>query len=498
MTVRTQTRYPTAVVSDDAVGTLAWTTPEEAEAADGDYAEADNSASGVAAQTEYLKATGFGHSFASVAVPLGRRFDVTRRVTGGRAAIVAFVESGTVVSNTITLPKPEVVSEGDILLLLAIQDDNSSFNAPNFVQLAGQSTTGRSSRAFYRIATDSEPDEYEVAGLDVTTARAQLVVVRNGVMPAMTGFAWSLTHASTAGITVSTVTSEEDNALLIGMFQRSVTATWTEPSEMDEYDESGGGMACSELLPTAGATGSRTATSSTSANEVAGFIIAVNPGPPGAVDERVSLVLPDGSVGEGDRATSEAWPESPGAASYGGAADKWDEDSLTLEDIEDEDSGLVVTATVAAGSTAGIDAVASVVTVEESLEVTPTGPSTFSAPNQTDTWDVAFDGSPATQASYRYQLRGPLPATTLAYDSGVVVSASGSHEIGSGAPVVPWAAPQGGATYQRIITVTEDGSADTDTVGDPLSGVSQDEITTDWTLPTAPTGLAAVAVTEAP
>ena len=65
MTVRTQTRYPTTVVSDDAVGTLAWSDPDKAEVEDNDPATATGPGT-----TEYLLASGYGFNLPSTASPL--------------------------------------------------------------------------------------------------------------------------------------------------------------------------------------------------------------------------------------------------------------------------------------------------------------------------------------------------------------------------------------------------------------------------------------------
>lgn len=66
MTVRTQTRYPGTVVSDDSNGgTVAWADPDKAKVEDNDPATATGP--GV---SEYLKATGYGFTLPSDAVPL--------------------------------------------------------------------------------------------------------------------------------------------------------------------------------------------------------------------------------------------------------------------------------------------------------------------------------------------------------------------------------------------------------------------------------------------
>ena len=64
MTVRTQTKSPSTVVSDDSVGTVAWADPEGAESESG--AAANATGPGI---SEWLKCTGYGFTVPSNAAP---------------------------------------------------------------------------------------------------------------------------------------------------------------------------------------------------------------------------------------------------------------------------------------------------------------------------------------------------------------------------------------------------------------------------------------------
>jgi len=217
------------------------------------------------------------------------------------------------------------------------------------------------------------------------------------------------------------------------------------------------------------------------------------PGTAPVLDSAVRLVV-DGVIEDDDYSSEEPWPDEYATANLGPI----DISAVPVADLNAADFGAAISATVPDDNIADVDAVPMEVAYDVAVDVALTSHTdTLERPNDTLEWTATVGGDAITQASYR--VVGRLqPGNTIVYDSGVIASATQEHQIGSGTPVVAWASPQDGQVVRWTVTVTEDGTADPDGVGDNISGSEAVDLTNDWTLPTAPSGLAAVAVTEAP
>ena len=531
MTVRTQTRYPTTVVSDDAVGTLAWTTPEEAEAQDGVYAEAENPGSDVA-QSERLKFTDFGFDCPSNATVLGRKRTIRRKVALGGVSHVATSNSvsvsvsGTGATVTLSIPKQVGTKKGDVLVaaVAARKSEESGYTpaiapAPDWTfQVAStHSITGGTDRR-YRTSLftyvaledyDAEPATYDFevsvpSALEGNLAAIGMASVFRGGRIGEVASQW--TSSSGTNITAASVTTVADNAMLVGAYWALYVGdtSFTAPSGLTERREGFSGppsndmnlMICDGVQATAGASGSKSGTVSDSSTRTHGILMVIEPSQ--ATDEECYLVLADGSLGTENKALAGEWSTDDTDAEYGAADDLWSSEVGNPADVNDADSGGALSVNVPPGATVKVDLVEDEVTYNCFLTITPTT-TTIDSPGDTLEATFAFDGGACVLNNTRWRIYADAAGTQLVYDSGSVVSSATSHVIGSGTPTLAWAAPLGDTTYYLRVTGTEDGTADPDGVGDPISGDSGlVSFITDWTLPTAPTGLAAVAVTEAP
>ena len=513
MTVRTQTRTPGTVVSDDAVGTVAWADPENAEASDNTYAVATNS-SGSAAVTEYIKGTNFGFTVPGVADILGCKAGVERKSGGGVSFVAKADSTSTANGGSLTISKPTGTSEGDVMIavLSYFEIDVNSISAPSGWTLRASRNINdfegfrdHRFRVYTKQAGPSEGSSYTWTFSNSIPHAATLASYRNvdhgGIAVGTVGGTSSTGH-STTGVT----RDEANNRVLftMGLIRQSNANSVTPPSGFTERAEAHNGdiavIAMTAYLADrefADAGSDDASAVSSTAGESSQVQVTL---PPNVVmDERISLVLTDGSVGETDKASATEWPATDTVAEYGADDDTWDEE-LGPTDVNDEDFGLVVAANVDNGGSASVDAISLLVTYDVALEITvdtPAEDGSVVQPNFTAEATFELDGSPVTMNDTRWRIYADAAMTQLVYDSGTIASSAASHVIGSGSPSVPWASPQQGTTYYLRVTGTEDGTADPDGVGDPISGDSGlVSFITDWTLPTAPTGLAAVAVTE--
>jgi len=502
MTVRTQTRYPGAVVSDDAVGTLAWSDPDKAEAEDNDPATATGP--GI---SEWLLCSGYGFNLPSDAEPLEALILPRGRTTSQGYAEIERIGGHVVASNGIgnlTVPRSSLgeIQDGDLIVttVISLSNGNTTNGGPdewtaaaNTQVFLAEDLFGRHAVWYHRI-TDlaSEPANYFFTHSSLGWRAALTNVFRNvdeatpfDVIGVASGGA-STTH------NLGSVTTVTPFALLCGSMASAVAPT--DGTGMDLVQTSSAGAQSrfwTEERPSTGATGARSVTTGTDSLNVR-RTFALRPARTNVVDDAVRIVV-DGVVGDEDHAGAEPWGTSFATRELG----PFDITSLTPTEVN-EDLGCALAVDLADDVNAGVDAVPVRVTYETAVDITPTT-TTLEAPN--DTLEATFEvgGSACTMNNTRWQIATAPSASAIVYDSGVVVSSATSHVIGSGTPVVPWVAPLGDTTYYLRVTGTEDGTADPDGVGDPISGDSGwVEITTDWTLPTAPTGLAAVAVTEAP
>lgn len=76
----------------------------------------------------------------------------------------------------------------------------------------------------------------------------------------------------------------------------------------------------------------------------------------GAVDNSVRLIVGGSIVGD-DKADDDPWPSSDAVAEYGGATDLWGLTTLTPADVNAQDFGVALSASMAAETTASVDAI---------------------------------------------------------------------------------------------------------------------------------------------
>lgn len=502
MTVRTQTRYPGTVVSDDSNGgTVAWADPEKAEVQDNDPATA-GPGPGI---SEYLKFADHDFNVLSTAGPTVAHILARRRTLTTGLADIGFIGAQSNAGSggtSITVNVPEGTLDGHAMFLFTGVHFGISPPTPSGWTLIGSRTYSDGEefsavvRAYTRAASD-EPASYEINFGNTNTKWATIATFENVDLADM--LASSVQEDATAGSTNHTsasVTTDTDKAVLIKFTGTAgVTADFGAPSGMTLVAQPNVGPTryaaiWREDIPSAGATGTRIATT-TSSTPSGSIMFAVKPAVTRAADDAVRLVVGD-VIGDDDYSGDGDYPDAYEDAELGPI----DISALTPADINASDFGGAISAALPDGVVAGIDIVRIEIAYDIAVDVTITDPtSTLDSPNATLEWTAEVGGSAIAQASYRVTGR-VQPSNVLVYDSGVIASATQEHQIGSGTPVVAWASPQDGQVVRWTVTVTEDGTADPDGVGDNISGSEAVDLTNDWTLPTAPTGLAAVAVTE--
>lgn len=505
MTVRTQTRYPTTVVSDDAVGTLPWSNPDKAEVEDNDPATATGP--GI---SEWLKCTGYGFNLPSTATPTTALLKPRRRtVTTGLQTIELVGEETAVAVGSDTWVQVDVPAgttgdgqPGSHVMILTASRLGGSFPGGNPAGWTSLGNAGSANRAWIwaRVA-NNEPASYTITLGDVSSIRSATITTWSGVdTTAIRDPAGTSTNGPSSGTghSSSSLTTTVAGVKLLKFDVLYLNpGTVTAPSGMSQVAQgiSGANLRATvyaETLGAAGATGVRTTTTTNSVESIR-FMIGLRPAPAYATDSAARIVVED-LIGDDDYSDAAEWSASYESPSLGPI----DISEVAVADINATDFGCALSATAVSTVVAGIDAVPITVTYDVAVDVTITAPtSDLTAPNAEVTWDAEVDGTPVTQASSRVRVLA-RPSLAVLYDSGVIAGATQAHAIGSGSPSTPWASPQNGQAIRIEVTVTEDGTADPNGTGDPISGTATFDCVTDWTLPTAPTGLAAVAVTEAP
>ncbi|MCK9496169.1 MAG: hypothetical protein M0R75_11830 [Dehalococcoidia bacterium] len=503
MTVRTQTRYPTTVVSDDAVGTLAWSDPDKAEVEDNDPATATGPGT-----TEYLLASGYGFEgtlpstcdLIEIALLPRRRNALAQQAI---TEVDTTTASGIGTSLSINVPDGVVDSGApgtrDVLILTVRRTGSTSA-----IDLSGWEEVGTASVSPFRLTVlrrvaDSEPASYSLSlGANGSSKHAVMTAWRgvDNSSPLASDVSPSGNANNPTSHVAPEVTTTVANALLnlsIG-FEDAIPGTVTPPSGMDTTGSVGSLRVFTETVEAAGATGSRTTTTANGVDS-ARVMFALRPAPATVVDDAVRLVV-GGVVGDGDRSSATPWAQAYQTDTLSGTLAEWDFADLVVGDI-DSDFGCALSATIDGPIAVDIDALPIRITYDVPMAVTITAPTAdITQPNPEVTWGAEVDGSAIVQASSRVRILS-RPSLAVLYDSGVVAGATQAHVVGSGTPSTPWATPQNGQAIRIEVTVTEDGTADPDGTGDPISGSATFDCTTDFTLPAAPTGLAAVAVTEA-
>ena len=196
-----------------------------------------------------------------------------------------------------TVARPAGVQAGDLLLAQIAADDTNSVSAPGWTLIRQDKDTGEGfwQAVLYRIAGSSEPASYTLTPVQSTAGETGFgISVYRGVDPTnpINAHGGQVTSAFISTITAPSVTTTVANTRLVTFFGRDGAQSHTPPSGMVERWEvsmsSPQDMAASsddESRSSAGATGSRVATTSGSNN---------------GIGQAVALV-PDRRIGRGER-----------------------------------------------------------------------------------------------------------------------------------------------------------------------------------------------------
>lgn len=503
MTIRTQTRSPGTVVSDDSVGTLPWSDPEGAESEGGDAANATGPGT-----TEYLKATAYGFDLLSTATPASITFPVRRQ--NGAATTAPSVDAvGSIgqgsgapggTSASATLNAPAGTSNGDLLfaLVTATGQGNVQFTTvPNGWTLVESYVVGASvAQAVYTKIADSDGDS---GSWGITTSggdgqpsiRGRIIRIADHAASSPIDVFSARNVTDGTSHQANEVTTTVDNCLVLSIFLSYGGASFSTPTGTTEHADQNSMAVFSSVQADAGATGDKASTSSGSLIVMA-LQIAIKPETQDVTDDAARLVV-GGVVQETDYSSETPWASAYQSDSIGPI----DISSLDYTDVNGSTFGLALSCVVEGAAEADVDHAPAVVTYDIDVDVDITSPEdegTLDRPNATIEWEATVGGSAIAQASYRVRLYR-VSDDVLLYDSGTVATSTQSHEIGSGTPTTPWATPVDSLDVRIQVDVTEDGTADPDGVGDAITGSAEIEVTTDWTPPTAPTGLAVEFVT---
>jgi len=374
----------TSAEDDDAVGTVEWTNPENAIVGDGSYAEASE-----AGTTHYWK----GLLPAVERVPSGAnvtgvRLLVDRAAPDGDTEIdyVAQATSGGGVGGSNSLEnsqspaKPSGVTAGDVMLAFL---NSGSFSPIPFVASVPSgwtllTSTGQDSArhaVYMKVAGDSEPSSYtfRVQTNDSSNTTytlwfsATIVAYRNvsGSPIDVTGTALMISGSGTFA-TAPSVTTTMNATRVIGFFAANGQGTWTPPTGMTERVDVqvGSGQSGHQtysvsdvIQPSAGATGTKDATTSGNTSGRYGVLVALAPSAaPGTVEDATVSLVVGGSVVGDDRAKAGNWNGNPTRASYGASSDTWGL-SLTREQVNAGDFGVALSATITDSTARLADAV---------------------------------------------------------------------------------------------------------------------------------------------
>lgn len=363
---------PVTAASDPAVGTDPWVNPGNAVESNDTYATVAAAADII---TEYLKLTNYGFAIPSDATIDGIEVSVERNATQGgapayRAAGAGAFQGGGGNGHTIDVPTGTPV-EGELMVTYLRMLGDVSIPSVTTVPSGWTSlgtvtqTTSRFS-AYGKIAGASEPSTYqwiatESGGTPLWLFQGQTFLIENvkNEMPTLTDF------ESTSGPTTldkAAVTTTIDNSTVFDFVDIWTGAkTFTKDAATTADLTSADGELITELVhvvkTTAGSVAARAHTIG-AASAYISFVLEVKPLQATEVtDQTVRLVDADGTVvGDNNADTGTGWPEADTAADYGGAADDWSA-SLTADDVNDIDFGVVISADVPDGAIASIDAV---------------------------------------------------------------------------------------------------------------------------------------------
>lgn len=194
--------------------------------------------------------------------------------------------STTAVTN-LNLNVPSGIQQNDLLLItVSWRNVAGTINTPaGWTSLYQATNSSMITAVFYRFATGSEPASYNLSKTSTAIQVAASMAAYRGVSLKSPFLENSAATGNTANLAAPSRTTTVANAWYVGLynFRETGAFTLTEPVSMLErsnYQVGGtnniGVMIADELIPTAGATGTRTVVSSTSDRWIA-YSIALRP-----------------------------------------------------------------------------------------------------------------------------------------------------------------------------------------------------------------------------
>jgi CSLREA domain-containing protein len=188
--------------------------------------------------------------------------------------------------NSITIARPAGVTTGDVLLASIAQPNDGAVTPPAGWTLIRSDVQGTSVRQdlFYRVATGSEPASY-VFNLAQSGQSAGAIVAYDGVdTTSPIDVHGGQANTASASYTAPSVTPTVSGATLVAFYANTTGTVTTPPAGMTERADHPSAAGATEIadeeLVSAGSTGTRTATGTSSVN--IGQLVALTPDDPAA------------------------------------------------------------------------------------------------------------------------------------------------------------------------------------------------------------------------
>jgi hypothetical protein len=297
-------------------------------------------------------------------------------------------------SQTLSIPTPSAVADGDVLVgALTVRVGSAASISPpaGWTLVLGTECTSTNNplatAIFTKVAAAGEPAAHTFSISTATGAVGSILaytgVDRNQPIDVSGGGI----NRSSRNIIAPSITTTVDGALLVGFFAESGRSSISTPSGMTSRGGASSGTAApaarnlvaDQLLAGAGATGDRTARTNSSTNCLVGQLVALRPGsdapgstsPPtitGSAIEGSELTATAGSWTGSPTGFGYQWQRSADGSSWGDIAGAQGS-SYTLTDA---DVGLVVRVVVTASNAAGSTSAASAATGTVDPDTAPT------------------------------------------------------------------------------------------------------------------------------
>jgi hypothetical protein len=186
------------------------------------------------------------------------------------------------VGNNLVLPTPAGVQTGDVMLAVVAVRSNPTVTPPAGWNLVTATVNGSNLRqlSYTRVATAGEPSSYRW-GFNQNRAASGSILAYTGVSTATPVETFSGGTGSSATITAPSATTTSNGAMVVGAFSIANGATVTPPAGMTERGEVASSTkirteVADGLQRTAGPTGARSATATSSGANV-GQLLVLHP-----------------------------------------------------------------------------------------------------------------------------------------------------------------------------------------------------------------------------